>query len=353
MQLPVKPAVTLATVVLIAVLFASCSSPMPIGNAGPTASSEPLRGSATSHVTHTAPAPHRTHVVPHPSMTLSLEASPTLNEPQPGSTRRSDQDGMEQIFIPAGEFTMGSDNEDAKKSVEGGVASPEIPVHIVVLDGYWIDKYEVTNAQYRLCVDDGSCPPPPLPLSFTGFEYFANPDYADYPVIYVDFFMARDYCRWAGRRLPTEAEWAKAARGTDARRYTWGIEPVTGERANFCDINCPKTHADASHNDGYAETAPVGSYPAGASPYGVLDMAGNVWEWTSTIPMDYPYDPGDGREEPEMRPRDEVVFGDGPQRVWRGGTWANGTWWLRASIRYHSVPGYYHNSLGFRCAASQ
>jgi formylglycine-generating enzyme required for sulfatase activity len=127
---------------------------------------------------------------------------------------------------------------------------------------------------------------------------------------------------------------------------------VSVERANFCDINCPKTHAHPGFDDGYAETAPVGSFPAGASPYGVMDMAGNVWEWTNTIPMDYPYDPFDGREQPEQRAREDVVFGDGPQRVWRGGTWANGTWWLRASIRYHSVPGYYHNSLGFRCADS-
>jgi serine/threonine-protein kinase len=264
----------------------------------------------------------------------------------------SEKDGMELIYIPAGEFMMGSDDEDAKKTEAGGVASPEIPVHRLYLEAYWIDKFEVSNAQYRRCVEAGECLAPRLPLSYMGVEYYDNPEYADYPVIYVDYFLARSYCAWAGRRLPTEAEWAKAARGTDGRRYTWGSEPVSGERANFCDRNCPKTHADSLFDDGYAETAPVGSYPAGASPYGVMDMAGNVWEWTSTIPQPYPYDPTDGREAAEPRTREEVAFGDGPQRVWRGGTWANGTWWLRAAIRYHSVPGYWHNSLGFRCAQS-
>jgi len=300
------------------------------------------------------PSPAAT-VEPQPTASSepTVEPNTTISEPQAGSQVVSERDGMPMIYLPAGEFIMGSDDDDAKKSVEGGVASPEVPVHMAYVDGFWIDKFEVTNAQYRLCVESGVCLAPRLPQTFMGFEYFANLDYANYPVIYVDYFMARDYCQWAGRRLPTEAEWAKAARGTDGRRYTWGNDPVTAERANFCDVNCPKTHASPAYDDGYAETAPVGSFPAGASPYGVMDMAGNVWEWTSTIPQPYPYDPGDGREEPDLRPREDVVFGDGPQRVWRGGTWANGTWWLRASVRYHSVPGYYHNSLGFRCAVSE
>jgi formylglycine-generating enzyme required for sulfatase activity len=136
---------------------------------------------------------------------------------------------------------------------------------------------------------------------------------------------------------------------------------VSNEKANFCDENCERPPSNPSFDDGYAQTAPVGSYPAGASPFGALDMAGNVWEWTSTIPMDYPYDPLDGREEPDPRvgtcsPPDcddnETAFGDGPQRVWRGGTWSNGVWWVRATVRYHSVPGYWHSGLGFRCAAS-
>lgn len=265
----------------------------------------------------------------------------------------AEKDAMQQIYIPAGEFIMGSNEKDAKKTEEGGVASPETPEHTVYLDEYWIDKYEITNSQYKLCVDEGLCIPPFFATTFMGIEYYANPDYADYPVIYVDWFMARDYCGWAGRRLPTEAEWEKAARGPGGSKYAWGNDLVSNERANFCDGNCPKTHADFSFNDGHAESAPVGSYPAGASPYGLMDMAGNVWEWTSTIPQAYPYDLLDGREELDLRDGENVEFGDGPKRVWRGGTWANGSWWLRASVRYGSVPGYWHTSLGFRCAASE
>ncbi len=329
---------------MIALLITACLSSSPDV-------SEPLIGPQISDIT---PFLGITVTIP-PSEIIEATPESTLAtiEPNISSLLVSEKDGMQQIYIPAGEFIMGSSDDDAKKTVEGGVASPEIPEHTVYLDGYWIDKYEITNSQYRLCVDEGFCLPPLLPLTYLGFEYYANPDSADYPVIYVDWYMVRDYCEWAGRRLPTEAEWEKAARGTDGRRYTWGNNPVSGERANFCDVNCPKTHAAFGFDDGYAETAPVGSYPAGASPYGVLDMAGNVWEWTSTIPQPYPYDLLDGREESDLREGEDVVFGDGPQRVWRGGTWANGTWWLRASLRYRSVPGYWHNSLGFRCAASQ
>ncbi|MCL5429392.1 MAG: formylglycine-generating enzyme family protein [Chloroflexi bacterium] len=289
-----------------------------------------------------------------------------------GDTRVSEVDGMEQVYIAEGDFIMGADDDEAKDSGcrVNGVACAENPVGAVYVPGFWIDKYEVTNYQYSLCVQAGNCLAPKLGTgTFTGnaiddlfIDYYNDPQYANYPVVYVDFYMARNYCGWTGRRLPTEREWEKAARGTDGRKYTWGNEPVSDDKANFCDGNCPKQHANNNFDDGYALTAPVGSYPAGASPYGVLDLAGNVWEWVDTIPMDYPYDPGDGREEPDTRtascfadanecPENTARFGDGPERIWRGGTWANGPWWIRTTVRYHSVPGYFHNSLGFRCAA--
>jgi serine/threonine-protein kinase len=273
-------------------------------------------------------------------------ASPTPFETellQAGSTRVSDADQMVQAYVPAGEFIMGSDDEDAKTSIEGGVAFPENPVGVVYLDGFWIDQYEVTNRQYAQCVESAGCSPPWAPFSETRPKYYDNPEFSDYPVIYVDWSMARAYCVWAGRRLPTEAEWEKAARGTDGRKYPWGNEPVTGERANFCDTNCPRAHADHHHDDGYPDTAPVGSFPAGASPYGALDMAGNVWEWTNTLIQPYPYDPADGRESPAS----------GGQRVWRGGPWSNSWWWMRVSLRYHSVPWYRQVNLGFRCASTE
>jgi serine/threonine-protein kinase len=300
--------------------------------------------------------------------TASPTTEPTLAS---GDVRISEIDGMEQIYIAAGEFTMGADDDEAKDSAcrVNGVACAENPLSTVFVPAFWIDKYEVTNQQYSLCVEAGVCTLPRLGTgSFTGnpiddlfVDYYQDPEFANYPMVYVDFYMARDYCTWAGGRLPNEREWEKAARGTDSRKYPWGDDPVEGDKANFCDGNCPKDHANNNYDDGYAQTAAVGSFPAGASPYGVLDMAGNVWEWVDTIPFAYPYVADDGREAVDPRtascysatecPENTARFGDGPERIWRGGTWANGPWWIRTTVRYHSVPEYFHNSLGFRCVA--
>lgn len=250
---------------------------------------------------------------------------------------------MEQVYVPAGEFIMGSTDIEAKQSIEGGRAYPEVPQNTVYLDGYWIDKYEVTNGQYASCVEDGVCDSPFNPASFTRLNYYPNPEYANYPVIWVKWKMARTYCEWAGRRLPTEAEWEKASRGTDGAKYPWGDEEISGERANFCDFNCPKSWANGRYDDGYPDTAPVGSFPEGASPYGAMDMSGNVWEWTGTLIQPFPYDPTDGRENLDLR----------GERSWRGGAWNNGYWWMRSSVRYRSVPNYWYYNLGFRCASSQ
>lgn len=323
----------------------------------------------------TVPAEENPPSTAEPTSEPTEAPSPT---PEPtalssGDTRISEIDGMEQVYIAEGEFTMGADDDEAKDTAcrVNGVACAENPISEVYVPAFWIDKHEVTNRQYGLCVAAGGCLAPKLGTgAFTGnpiddlfSNYYTDPQYADYPVVYVDFYMARDYCSWTGRRLPNEREWEKAARGTDGRKYAWGNEPVEDDKGNFCDGNCPKEHANKNYDDGYALTAPVGSYPAGASAYGVLDMAGNVWEWVDTIPMDYPYDAEDGREAPDTRtascfdanecPENTARFGDGPERIWRGGTWANGPWWIRATVRYHSVPGYFHNSLGFRCAASE
>jgi serine/threonine-protein kinase len=259
-----------------------------------------------------------------------------------GSTRTSAADQMVEIFIPAGEFTMGSEGYNAKNN-EVGRVYPEGPEHTVYLENYWIDKFEVSNQQYALCVAAGACQPPYLWDSETRESYYNDPNFSNYPVIWVSWYMANDYCSWAGRRLPTEAEWEKAARGTDGREFPWGNDPVDGTRANFCDVNCTRSYASGAFDDGYGDTSPVGSYPAGASPYGVMNMAGNVWEWVSTIIKPYPYDAADGREDPDTY----------AERVWRGGPWSNGSWWVRATVRYRSVPMYWNLNLGFRCASSE
>jgi serine/threonine-protein kinase len=271
---------------------------------------------------------------------------PTLVEteqPTMGSTRFFAVDQMVQVYVPAGEFIMGSTDPEAKTTIEGGRAYPETPVNTVYLDGYWIDKYEVSNGQYALCVAAGVCDLPWDTTTYTRAKYYGEPEFSNYPIIWVNWYMARGYCEWAGRRLPTEAEWEKAARGTDGRKYPWGNEPLSGERANFCDKNCPRDFANYLYDDGYPDTSPVGNYPAGASPYGAMDMTGNVWEWTGTLIQPYPYDSSDGREDL-----------DAPgERAWRGGPWSNGVWWMRSTVRYRSVPNYWWFNLGFRCASSE
>jgi formylglycine-generating enzyme required for sulfatase activity len=330
----------------MALLLAACSSP---AATKPPVPSSTLPDS-TSASTATAFAPVQTIPENTPLPASTLQPTPTATEQlAAGSTRTSEIDHMVQVYVPAGDFTMGSNGPDAKKSLAGGRAYPEVPVNTVYLDGYWIDKFEVTNGQYALCVDAGDCQAPHLFTSGYGSsyrpKYYGNPEYSNYPVIWVNWSMALAYCQWAGRKLPSEAEWEKAARGTDARTYPWGNDPLDSTRANFCDIHCPLPQANGGFNDGYPNTAPAGSFPAGASPYGVMDMAGNVWEWTSTLVRPYPYTAADGREDPKESPN---VDGE---RVWRGGSWTNGYWWMRASLRYRSKSWYWNYNLGFRCAA--
>jgi serine/threonine-protein kinase len=171
--------------------------------------------------------------------------------------RVSPVDGMPQVYIPAGTFRMGG--MDVRR------APNEIPEHDVTLDAFWMDQLEVTNAMYALCVRAGECTPPQDFKSQRRPAYFNNPEFNDYPVIYVTWGQAKTYCEWARRRLPSEAEWERAGRGDDFRTFPWGENKADGLLANF--------------NMLVGDTSRVGTYPAGASPYGVLDMAGNVAEW--------------------------------------------------------------------------
>ena len=169
-------------------------------------------------------------------------------------------------LIPAGEFTMGSNDT-------GDVGSR--PAQTVNLEAFYIDKFEVTNEMYDACVYAVECRKPQQMGSATRNTYFANPVFANYPVLYVDWKMANAYCEWRGARLPTEAEWEKAARGTDARIYPWGADEPDCSFAN--NAGC------------VGDTAPVNQYEKGQSLYGVYGMSGNVWEWTSSLFRPYPY----------------------------------------------------------------
>lgn len=321
----------------------AAASPAPATAAvEPTATAVPA--TATLAATATAAPSPTAETTAEADATASPEAEATKGTETGGETKTSEVDGMVQILIPAGEFAMGTNDPLAQHQYTGnGVAYPEIAEHMVDLAGYWIDKFEVNNAQYKKCVDAGVCPPPFVDYTLTYNKYYGNPEFDEYPVVFVSWYNAETYCGWAGRRLPSEAEWEKAARGTDKRKYPWGNEEVNGKQANFCDKDCPRTHANKGIDDGFAGTSPGGYYAEYASPYGVMDMAGNVWEWTSTIPKPYPYDPADGREDQEIT----------AQRIWRGGSWVNGYWYMRTTTRYRSVQYYRIYSLGFRCAESQ
>lgn len=226
-------------------------------------------------------------------------------------------DSAEMAFVPAGEFTMGSDSGE----------HDEKPMHRILLDAFWIDVFEVINAQYKKCVDAGKCQPPSSSSSNRNSSYFGNSQFDNYPVIYVSWEDANAYCAWAGKRLPAEAEWEKAARGTDARIYPWG---------NDWDVN--KVNADNRVGD----TTPVGSYPAGVSPYGALDMAGNVLEWVADW-----YDSGYYANSPRENPKGP--FSEA-YRVLRGGAWNLNRVNVRAADRINITPDDRYSNVGFRCA---
>jgi eukaryotic-like serine/threonine-protein kinase len=250
---------------------------------------------------------------------LTPTTFPTVPSLGIGSTMISDKDGMTLVFVPAGEFTMGSEIFDDEK-----------PIHTVYLHAFWIDQTEVTVHMYSICVEAGICAKPENISSSTRPRYYGNPDFDNYPVIYVSWNMAKTYCEWAGRRLPTEAEWEKAARGTDGRTYPWGEE-----------INCSLANYWGKENGCVGDTTRVGSYLNGASVYGTFDMAGNVWEWVSSLYRPYPYDPTDGREN----------LDSSDPRVARGGSWFINTT-VHSAMRSRNKNKSGSEIVGFRCAMS-
>jgi formylglycine-generating enzyme required for sulfatase activity len=214
-------------------------------------------------------------------------------------------------LVPHGNFIMGSDTGD----------TDERPVHTVYLDDFHIDKYEVTNAFYKTCVTEGACYEP------KDTSNYASSQYADHPVVYVDWNMAKTYCKWRGADLPTEAQWEKAARGTRGGTYPWG-EGIDCSNANY--LGCSEG------------TTSVTTHQGGISPYGVYDMAGNVWEWVE----DWYFESYYSNSQMENPPGPD----SGDLRVVRSGAWNQDAINVRASFRNAKAPAITDNDIGFRCA---
>ena len=237
--------------------------------------------------------------------------------------------------VPAGSFWMG-----CNESIDSLCASKEYPYHEVTLSAYKIDKYEVTVAQYQACVSDGACNNNSSELHYKTTEDNSSCNLGasekdDHPMNCVTWYGAKAYCEWLGKRLPTEAEWEKAARGTDGRVYLWGNETATCEYAVMSD-------SDAGGDGcGTGGTMAVGSKKTGISPYGAYDMSGNVWEWCSDwYDIDYyKISPSENPTGPES----------GSVRVLRGGSWENQYKDVRTSTRGSRAPVAVYTRYGFRC----
>jgi formylglycine-generating enzyme required for sulfatase activity len=286
-----------------------------------------------------APVPSKTPAMsPSPTLTRAPTLTPTVPMPTPTVivTHAWEQDGSTMVYVSEGTFWMGAGEDDPG----GDDARPQ---HEVYLDAFWIDQAEVTNAQYGRCVSAGACDPPGHRGSLNREDYYDNAEFGDYPVLNVTWYQADGYCRWAGKRLPTEAEWEKAARGTDRRLYPWGNE-FDGTRLNFCDVNCEAESKNADWDDGHADTAPVGSYPAGASPYGALDMAGNIREWVA--------DWADTAYRARSPQRNPTGPESGTKRVDRGGAASDSEESILVTYRGFDDPSSAYGDIGFRCAIS-
>jgi formylglycine-generating enzyme required for sulfatase activity len=243
------------------------------------------------------------------------------------------------IRVPAGTFWMGSNESDLD------AYDDERPRHKVYVDAFWVDRTEVTNDQYRRCVEAGTCSVPAIPDDVAA--YYTDSVYGNYPVAYVNWYQAATYCEWAGGRLPTEAEWEYAARGPEGNLFPWGDE-FDRTRLNYCDTSCSVDWApdwpDRTVSDGYARAAPVGSYPKGASWRGALDMAGNVWEWVADwYSSDY------YASSAASNPQGPA---SGESKIIRGGGWDFDRQHIRAAVRLPFNPLYADDSTGFRCAYS-
>ncbi len=290
------------------------STPRPNDTKAPFAAAETTRVTPT----HT--------VIPHPAIT----PAPTLGV---GSSMVSPADGMLMMYVPAGEFIMGTAKDEPFNN-----EPDEFPQHTVYLDAYWIDSTEITNSMFSAFIDDvGS----DLEQDFWGKGgWTLEEGYENHPAVNVSWESALAYCEWAGKRLPTEAEWEKAARGTDGRTTVW--EDQSASACTHFNYGNSCTNFNCDWCDDFPTTAPVGFFPDGVSFFGALDMASNVMEWVADW-----YQTNYYSSSPERNPQGPET---GTNRVLRGGYWNSRQGGLRPASRNFLTPSNYNDYIGFRCA---
>ena len=306
---------------LLVIFVAGCSSVTEVPAVAIATETKQAEAPAEQPATQVPPTVTATAEPPTATTEPTATEIPPTNTPKPSATPQptvlpaeiTDAHGIPMVLVPAGEFVMGSDRDQAAAR----------PAHTVYLDDFYIDVYEVSQTRYKECLAAGGCELTPG----TG-ELLNRPVWDEHPMMDITWYDAQEYCEWRGGSLPTEAQWEKAARGTDERKFPWGNEPVTCERARYGECGWM--------------TAPIGTHPAGASPYGVQDMAGNAWEliydwyqqdYYSVSPAENPTGP----EEPTGYKSE------------RGGAWFYEADLMTAIWRNNLPPTAHYLYVGFRC----
>jgi formylglycine-generating enzyme required for sulfatase activity len=327
------PIIVIGLMIIFTLVLTACgattATPIAPAQQAPATAAPATVAPATAAPTTAAPATAEPTTAPTPTTAATLAIGSTWTRPA---------DGMVMVPVPEGEFTMGLSADKAleicQRLYDNCIRSSftdEEPSHTVLLDAYWIDQTEVTNAMYSLCVKSGSCQPPHSTTAATRPSYYGDSYYGDYPVIFVDWNQANTYCQWAGARLPSEAEWEKAARGTNADVYPWGSYDPGLNLANY---------RTRGNNNG--DTVKVGTYPAGKSIYGAYDLIGNVAEWVADWYAEnyYSTSPSSNPKGPDS----------GDARVIRGGAWYTIPGFFSTTYRDKLPPWNLNDGIGFRCA---
>lgn len=324
-RMEIRTIIGLAALLILILIGGTAISLFNLGGGGEVSEAEAtatLQSAVVAALTSLAPT-----ATPTPEPT-----TPPTPTPEPFITKT----GSNMILIPEGVFLMGNDENDARD---------EQPAHLVQLNAYYIDQTEVTNEDYAQCVEEEVCQPPVSPNATSHGSYFGNSRFDDYPVIFITWYQADTFCQWREGRLPSEAEWEKAAsyNAEEGIRtiYPWGDE-FDGTRLNYCDQNCSREDRDPQIDDGHQDTAPVASYENGRSPSGVYDMSGNVMEWAADW-----YDSRFYVDSTDTNPLGPL---EGQFKTIRGGSWLSSAEDTIVTVRDSFEPLVARANLGFRCA---